>query len=57
MLAEKRQCLVKSTQCIIEHKHPACKKADSLQQDALYDKNQKYWNEDEATFNRMKREL
>jgi hypothetical protein len=57
LLAEKRHCLIKSNQCIIEHKHPACRKKDSLPQDALYDRNQKYWNEDEATFELLKREL
>lgn len=57
LLAEKRGCLLKFNQCIIEHKHPACRKKDSLPQDKLYDKNQLYWAEDEATFNQIKNGL
>ena len=45
---------IKSKQQIIKHFHPAWGGAESFQRDALYDRNDKYWNEDEATYKRLK---
>lgn len=42
--------LIKSSQCIIRHDHPACHHATSLKHDALYERNQTYWNADQETF-------
>ena len=46
--------LIKINKCIIEHKHPCSQIQDRLSNDQLYDKNQKYWKEDEETFNHRK---
>jgi hypothetical protein len=55
MLAEKRGKLINfNSQCLFRHNHPACQKPTSLQNDELYNRNQKYWNEDEALFNSLK---
>ena len=49
--------MIKSDQCLFRHDHPACNHPTSLQNDALYDKNQKAWFEDKATYERLKLEL
>ena len=46
--------LIKNERCIIRHDHPACQHPTSLRNDALYDRNQAYWDIDKETFNRRK---
>lgn len=46
--------LIKIEKCIIRHNHPAINK--SIQEDALYKKNNSYWNQDQQTFNKRKLE-
>jgi hypothetical protein len=56
MTAKKRGKLIDlTTNCIIRHEHPACNHPTSLPQDSLYDRNQKYWTEDEQLFNELLR--
>jgi hypothetical protein len=49
--AQKRGKLIKSDQCIIKHFHPAA--MPELKYDELYDRNQKFWDEDKAMFNKI----
>jgi hypothetical protein len=41
----------RSNQCIIKHFHPGWDKTQQFRQDNLYKKNDKYWDEDQLTFN------
>ena len=41
--------LIKSDKCIIKHFHPAATK--EVKYDSLYERNQRYWDEDKQTFN------
>ena len=43
---------IKSSQQIVRHIHPAWGGSYSLPNDTLYERNNKFWNEDEATFKR-----
>lgn len=45
--------LIKSNQQIIKHFHPAWGGNESFKRDALYDRNDKFWKEDEATYKRL----
>lgn len=45
---------IKSKQQIIKHYHPAWGGSESIPNDELYKRNNKFWNEDEATFKRRK---
>ena len=44
---------IKMKHCIIKHFHPG--HMAGIKTDALYQKNDKFWNEDEATYNRRKK--
>ena len=46
---------IKSNQQIVRHLHPAWCKQDGFSRDALYDRNDKFWNEDQNTFNERKK--
>jgi hypothetical protein len=55
LLAKKRGKLIDLNHiCLFRHNHPACHHSSSIPNDGLYDKNQKYWNDDEALFNQLK---
>ena len=41
---------IKSNTQIVRHLHPAWCKVDGFSRDALYDRNDKFWKQDEATF-------
>lgn len=45
---------IKSEICIIKHKHPHWYKDESVEFDELYQRNDKYWKEDQETYNRLK---
>lgn len=45
---------IKNARCLIQHRHPAIVK--TVSQDALYKRNDKYWKEDQQTFNNRLRE-
>lgn len=47
---------IRSSQQIIKHYHPAWGGAQAFKTDALYERNNKFWNEDQATYERLKRE-
>jgi hypothetical protein len=53
-VAQRLGKLIKSERCIIRHHHPAIVR--TVQNDALYDKNQKYWDQDKAMFNKRRQE-
>lgn len=44
---------IKSSKQITDHLHPAWKKTNSIPMDDLYRRNQKYWDEDKATYERL----
>ncbi len=48
---------IKDGKCIIKHFHPGWDKNSHIKRDELYNRNDKYWAEDEATYNRRKHEL
>jgi hypothetical protein len=54
LIAEKLGKLIKTNQHIIKHFHPGWDKTQKQRQDNLYTKNDKYWNEDQETFNKRK---
>ncbi len=43
---------IKSNQQIVKHFHPAWGGTQAFKRDALYDRNDKFWNEDQATYKR-----
>jgi hypothetical protein len=45
---------IKSKQQIVKHFHPAWGGSEAFQEDDLYRRNNKYWNEDQATYERRK---
>jgi len=47
---------IRSGKQLFDHLHPAWNKPNSLPMDDLYRHNQKYWDEDKATYNRMVRD-
>lgn len=47
---------IKSKQQIVKHINPAWGGSESLKMDALYERNNTFWNEDEATYKRLKAE-
>jgi len=51
-VANKRGCLIKNKQCIIEHIHPGWV-AGKMKYDELYKRNDTYWNEDKETYARI----
>jgi len=46
---------IKTEQIISKHYHPCATKDTHMVYDELYKRNEKYWSEDEATYNRRKR--
>lgn len=44
---------IRSKQQIIKHYHPAWGGSEAFKMDPLYERNNKYWNEDEATYKRL----
>jgi len=48
MVAERQGKLIKSKHCIIKHFHPC--NAKEIQNDALYTRNEGFWNEDKANY-------
>jgi hypothetical protein len=52
--AQKDGKMIKSKDCIIKHFHPCCTKDTHMKLDEIYSKCNKDWNEDEATYNRLK---
>lgn len=51
-VAQRLGKLIKSGECLIRHHHPAIIK--SVRNDALYDRNQKFWDHDKALFHSRK---
>ena len=46
---------IKFSQQIIKHYHPAWGGSDAFKKDFLYQRNDKFWDQDQATFNRRKK--
>lgn len=46
---------IKSNQQIVKHYHPAWGGSEAFKEDALYERNNNFWNEDQATFERRKK--
>lgn len=46
---------IKDQRMIIKHYHPAWGSSESFKKDALYQRNDSFWEEDEATFNARKK--
>lgn len=51
-VAQRLGKLIKSERCIIRHHHPAIIR--TVQNDSLYEKNQRFWDHDKAMFNRRR---
>lgn len=54
MVAQKKGKMVKTPYCIIKHFHPVWGSNDHIQDDALYQRNNIYWEHDKQLFNQRK---
>ncbi len=56
-VARARGCQIRNPKCIIKHLHPAWEKSTHMTNDFLYQRNNKFWDQDRAMFHKIKSTL